>query len=245
MFSNVKQGGKLIAENDEEYIYLHKNKAANEYESNDGSKIEIIPDYKAREVVFIAGSSGSGKSTYASKYTEKWLKIFNDEDKNECYLFSRKHADPVFDKQKRIKRVMIDEKLITDPINVTTDFNPNTLLIFDDIDSLPLHLYKAIVRIITDVLEVGRSYRVYCIVINHLLNPNSKALGRVLHNESHYIVVFKNDNDRALKYFLESYMGYNKKQIDGIINMDDNTRAITIHRQYPKYIISDERIWKP
>ena len=244
MFSNTKSGGKLIAENDEEYIYLHKNKAPNEYISSDETKIEIIPDIKARECLFIAGSSGSGKSTFASKYVEKWLKVFN-KDENECYLFSRKHYDPVFDKQKRIKRVYIDENLITDPINVTKDFNPNTLLIFDDIDTLPVHLYKAVARIITDVAEVGRSYQVYMIVINHLLNPNNKALGRVLHNESHYIVIFKNDNDRLLKYFLENYMGYNKKQIDSIINMDDITRAITIHRQFPKYIITEERIWKP
>lgn len=241
MFSTSSGSNKrLIAEDENEYIYFNPKATSNEYKSETGD-ISIIPNSKARECLFIAGSSGSGKSTYASKYVEKWLKIF---PQGECYLFSRKDKDPVFDKQPRIKRVKINDDLIKNPVNVTTDFLPNSLVIFDDIDSLEKHYYEIIARMILDILEVGRSYRVFCIIINHLLNPNSRALGRVLHNESHYIIIFNKDNIRAQKYFLSNYMGYNKEQTNEIINAKD-TRAITIHRHYPNFIMTDSKIWSP
>jgi ABC-type oligopeptide transport system ATPase subunit len=240
MFSKSSGSGKrLIAEDDENYIYFNSKATPNEYVSD--SSISIIPNSKARETIFIAGSSGSGKSTYASIYTQKWLQIF---PQGECYLFSRKNEDPVFDKQKRIKRVKINDDLILNPINVTTDFNPNTLLIFDDIDSLPPREYAEISRLILDALEVGRSYKIYVIVINHLLNPNNKKLGRVLHNECQLITVFSKDNIRAQTYFFKEYMGYTTEQTEEIINSKD-TRSITIHRHYPNYIITEKRIWSP
>jgi hypothetical protein len=241
MFSTSSGSNKkLIAEDENEYIYFNPKATSNEYISETGD-ISIIPNSKAREVLFIAGSSGAGKSYYASKYTEKWLKIF---PQGECYLFSRKDKDPVFDKQPRIRRVKINDDLIKVPVNVTTDFLPNSLVIFDDIDSLEKHYYEMISRMILDILEVGRSYKIYCIVINHLLNPNNRKLGRVLHNESHYITIFNKDNIRAQRYFLNNYMGYDKDKTDQIINTK-NTRAITIHRHYPNFIITDSKIWSP
>ena len=240
MFSiSSGSGKKLIAEDEDNYIYFSPKAEANEYVSN--TKISIIPNSKARETLFIAGSSGAGKSYFASKYTEKWLTIF---PQGECYLFSRKDKDPVFDKLKRIQRVKVDEKLLQDPVNITTDFNLNTLLIFDDIDSLPPLFYTEICRIILDALEVGRSYKIYVIVINHLLNPNNKKLGRVLMNESQLITVFSKDNIRAQTYFFKEYMGYTPEQTTEIINSKD-TRSITIHRHYPNYIITEKRIWSP
>ena len=240
MFTTTKASGKkLIAENDDDYIYFNSKAESNVFESE--TKISFIPNFKERETVFVAGSSGAGKSYWASGYTKKWLDMFPE---GECYLFSRKLEDPVFDKQKRIKRVMIDDALFQDHINITTDFIPNTLLIFDDIDSLPPKYYDEISRIILDALEVGRSYRIYVIVINHLLNPNNKKLGRVLHNESQLITIFNKDNVRAQRYFLSEYMGYEKETVQEIIN-SKNTRAITIHRHYPNYIITDHKIYAP
>ncbi len=240
MFSTLSGSGKkLIAEDEENYIYFSPKATPNEYVSD--NKISIIPNSKARETLFIAGSSGAGKSYFAAQYTEKWLTIFPH---GECYLFSRKDKDPVFDKLKRLIRVKVDEKLLQDPINITTDFLPNTLLIFDDIDSLPGVFYQEVARIILDALEVGRSYKIYCVVINHLLNPNNKKLGRVLHNESQLITVFSKDNIRAQRYFFHEYMGYDKSQTEEILNSKD-TRSITIHRHWPNYIITEKRIWSP
>lgn len=240
MFTNSKgTGKKLIAENAEDYIYFNPKAQSNVYESE--SKITVVPNFKERQTVFIAGSSGAGKSYWAGEYTKKWLEMF---PQGECYLFSRKLEDPIFDKQKRIKRVMIDTKLLTEPVNITTDFIPNTLLIFDDIDSLPPKYYEEISRIILDSLEVGRSYKIYTVVINHLLNPNNKKLGRVLHNESQLITIFNKDNVRAQRYFLSEYMGYDKEVVNDIINTRD-TRSITIHRHYPNYILTDHKIYAP
>ena len=241
MFSTSSGANKrLIAEDENNYIYFNAKASPNDYISETGD-LNLIPNSKARECLFIAGSSGSGKSTYASKYVEKWLKIF---PQCECFLFSRKDKDPVFDKETRIRRVKITDDLIKNPVNVTTDFLPNSLVIFDDIDSLEKHYYEVIARMILDILEVGRSYKIYCIVINHLLNPNNRKLGRVLHNESHYIVIFNKDNIRAQRYFLNNYMGYDKQITDEIINAKD-TRSITIYRHYPNFILTDSKVWSP
>jgi predicted AAA+ superfamily ATPase len=75
MFSNQKPPKKndtirLVAEDKNQYIYFNPEGTPNTFETD--SEIEIIPSNKAREILYITGPSGSGKSYFASKYIEKF-----------------------------------------------------------------------------------------------------------------------------------------------------------------------------
>ena len=241
MFSTKrKKNSRLLAENKNDYIYFDIDGEQNEFNSEDG-KLEIVPNPHAREILYVTGPSGSGKSTYASKYVEKFAKIF---PKNDIYLFSRKDSDPVFDKIKNLTRLKIDERLIDEPINILEMVDENTLLIFDDVDSLPKKLLDAVMAIIYDLAEVGRSYKIYGIITSHLVNSNNKRFSRIILNEAHFVTFFKNTNERGNRYFLKEYVGYDDNQIDEVLDAD-NTRAITIHRFYPNYVMTDYKIWSP
>ncbi len=234
-----KKNSRLLCENKEEYVYFDVDGEQNEYTCD--SELEIIPNPDAREVLYISGPSGCGKSTLASKYIKKFVKIF---PKSEIYLFSIKDADPVFDSIPQVQRLKIDERMIGNPVNILEICSPNTLLIFDDTDTIEKKLLEPIMSMIHQILEVGRSYRLYCIITSHLLNSNSRKFSRVILNEAHWVVFFKNCNERGNKYFLKEYCGFDDDQIEEVLNIDD-TRAIILHRFYPNFVIAKKKIFCP
>ena len=160
------------------------------------------------------------------------------------YWIHRSNSNRLLDKIKNLQRLKIDERLIENPVDILKTVDENTLLIFDDIDSLPKKLLDGVMAIIYDCLEVGRSYKIYCIITSHLVNSNNKKFSRIILNESHFITFFKNTNERGNRYFLREYVGYDDKQIDEVLDAD-NTRAITVHKFWPNYIITDYKIWSP
>ena len=237
MFSTTKANNKkLIAEDEKNYIYLDKDAQPNTYESD--SKIELIPNTKGREIFYITGSSGAGKSTLASNYVRKFIKLF---PKSDIFLFSRKDSDPAFDDVKKLYRIKIDDRLLNDPIDILQDLKPNTLMIFDDIDTVVNPYYNEILRLINEILEVGRQYKIYGIITSHLINPNNKKFSRTILNESDYIAFFKNNNVYGVKYFLKNYGGLDDKKIKQIL--DKQTRPFIFHKHFPNFIITDKEIF--
>jgi predicted AAA+ superfamily ATPase len=114
MFSNIKPpkkntSTKLLAEDKDQYIYFNPDGEPNTYTTD--SEIQIIPNHKAREILYVTGPSGSGKSYYCAEYVKKFVEIFPESD---IFLFSRKDSDPAFDKIKEITRIKIDDKLVND-----------------------------------------------------------------------------------------------------------------------------------
>ena len=61
-----------------------------------------IPDNRERNILYITGASGSGKSYYSDDYINRYIK---KNPNNEIYLFSSVSDDKVLDKIKKLKRV--------------------------------------------------------------------------------------------------------------------------------------------
>ena len=240
MFSNLKPPKKndtirLVAEDKNQYIYFNSEGTPNTFETD--SEIEIIPNSKAREIMYVTGPSGSGKSHFASKYLEKFCEIFPD---SKVLLFSRKDSDKVFDDIKQITRIKINKELIDADINILTTCKENTLLIFDDIDSLPKNYWDCVAKLIYDLCEVGRSYKLYGIITSHLINSNNKKFSRIILNEAHYVVFFPKTNIKGNIYYLTNYCGLEKNAIKELLNK--NTRAIAIFRNYPNFYVTKYEI---
>ena len=96
--------------------------------SND-SKFQQVPNTKAeREILYITGRSGSGKSTYTRMYLEQYKKKYKN---NPIYMFSSLKEDESLDSVKP-QRFKINDSLHQDPIKV--EELASSCVIFDDID---------------------------------------------------------------------------------------------------------------
>jgi hypothetical protein len=195
-----------------------------------------VPNIDTREVVFIGGPSGSGKSTMAAKYIEGYKQAFPGKP---VIVFSRKPEDNVLDRLKPL-RFIIDETIVTEPVDIIKDLKGGACILFDDCNTIQDDKVKhAVSKLMNDVLEIGRSDNIYCIVTSHLLNPNEKKDSRTIWNEAHTITIFpKSGNRHAMVYSLEKYCGIDKKAINAILDLP--SRWVMIGKQYPMYILHEK-----
>ena len=89
----------------------------------------LLPDKTAsRQILYITGASGSGKSTFMRKFVKEYKTIWKD---REVYLFSALEEDESLDEIKP-KRFKIDESLVKKPLDI--EDLKDSLVIMDDID---------------------------------------------------------------------------------------------------------------
>ncbi len=194
-----------------------------------------LPSEDGRRVSYIAGKSGSGKSSYAATYLTNYRKMF---PKRDIIVISRKPEDPVLDKLKP-SRLVVDESIIEDPIDITQDIDGPCCILFDDANTYPnKKIQDAVIKLMMDVMEIGRSYDVEVVITSHLVNPNQKNLGRTIFNECHYITIFPSMGGlKGLRYMLENYLEFDKQLIDKIFKL--KSRWVTIHTNAPGYILHE------
>jgi hypothetical protein len=187
-----------------------------------------------RQVGYIAGPSGSGKSFYASKLIKMFKKMF---PKKDIYLFSRTDYkdDPAYKKLKPIQ-IELDESLIDDPIDIT-EIQGGSLIIFDDCNTIPdTRIKKVVDALICDIMEVGRKLGIWIILTNHLVNPNEKKFARTVMNEMQSFTFFpKSGSAYQIKYCLKNYFGMSKEQIEKIMRL--KSRWVTVLKNYPQCVL--------
>jgi hypothetical protein len=204
-------------------------------------KFEQLPNIDTREVSYIAGPSGSGKSTYASNYIEKFKKIFPE---GNVYVFSRLNSDPALDSLGVI-RIMLDESIYQDPIDIQTEIPDYSLVLFDDTDTIQdKKIAQAVSKLKNDILETGRHKNIYTLVTSHLVNGNDRKDTRTIMNEMHTLTVFpKSGAAHAIDYALKNYFGLPKNVIKDVLGSD--SRWVTLFKNYPNIIMSDKRAYIP
>lgn len=190
---------------------------------------------KDRKVFYIAGMSGSGKSTFASKLIDDYIKQY---PRGRLWLFSNKDADPALDKHKKLVRIQLDESLVDEPLNL--EELRNSLIIYDDVEfTKNKALDRELERVRDLILQQGRSFGIQMIYIVHQLS-NYKS-SRIILNECHSITVFPSHvNRNQLDRVLTLYFGLSKEDIDRIEDM--KSRAVTINK-FPKCVIGEKEIF--
>lgn len=195
----------------------------------------IITPNKSRErdVLFISGQSGSGKSYYTQAYASEYQKKYK---KNRVFLFSTLKSDVgSIDKIKKLKKIDITNPLFIED-NIDIEELKDSLLIFDDVDNLANGQIKDQVwKIMTDCLFTGRHHNISVIVTYHTLSDWKRT--RAILNECNYIVVFPSVSG-SLKTLFDKYLGMNNRDVKKIMNLD--TRSVTICKTYPKVILYDK-----
>lgn len=196
----------------------------------DSGNIFPVPRKKS-ERLYIAAPSGSGKSTFIGQYLEQLRLI---DKKRKIYIFSRVEEDEPLDNFNKTIRIPMDYNFwMTNNIKVE-DFK-NSIMIFDDIDTLlDKRLVKLVINFRDDVLECGRHYNITIISTSHLIQNYNKT--RTLINEANAVVLFpKGAGVYSVRQFLEKNIGLSKYMINKIEELP--TRWIYIWKEYPRYIV--------
>jgi hypothetical protein len=203
----------------------------------DGKYQQVPNPDTEREILYITGPSGSGKSYYTKSYIQQYKKKHK---KAEIWLFSALKEDETLDALKpKPKRIMIDDRLVSDPIAV--EHFANSLVIFDDIDVIKHKDHRqAVYDILNEILEVGRHHKVSCIVTNHL--PTAGKDTRRIINEAHSITYFPQSGSAGqTNRLLQVYLGLDAQTLKRIRKM--NTRWATVFKNYPMCILTEKLVF--
>ena len=233
----VIKGGKY----DKRPIYI--NPDLNDHDATDfkhlkianESKFQQIPDTNTeRQILYITGPLGSGKSTYTRMFLEEYKKKYKD---REIYLFSSLKEDESLDKIKP-KRFKIDDSLWKDPLKA--EELKESVCIFDDIDVISdKRIKEAVYNIMNNVLERGRHFKITAIITNHL-PTNGRETRRIL-NEAHAYVFFPHSAGGKIRYLLQEYLDIDKKMIRYFKNA--NSRWCCIFKNFPMAYMLEHEIW--
>lgn len=200
-----------------------------------GSMFQLIPtkDAKKREVWYIAGASGSGKSHIAKGIAEQYMKQFPD---REVYLVSKLEEDDTLDSMKGRKCIRLKvDKLAAEPIK-DLDILKNSLIIFDDYDTILGKEGKAVQQLIDDIAIMGRHHNITMLCLTHYLTNYSKT--RLLLTEATHIVVYPlSTGAHALNYLLKTYLGLERDEISAIRR--GGSRWVMLYKNYPNYCVTE------
>jgi hypothetical protein len=217
---------------------LYERILADETQSKDieleNGAFEILPspDPKKREVFYIAGASGSGKSYIAKGLGEYYQKLFPD---RHVYLISKLEEDAgTLDKMKpKAKRINI-QSLIDDFPDL--DEFKNSMVIFDDYDTFTGPAEKVVHKLIDDLATMGRHTNTTMLCLSHYLTNYKKT--RLLLNEATHIIVYPMATSyHALSYLLKTHIGMTKDDIRDLKKMG---RWVCIYKHFPQYLISSQ-----
>jgi hypothetical protein len=229
-----KLNNKIISVSDDEDNKKIK-KSFNRYKIVDNGKFQQLPNTHSRTCAYITGPSGAGKSCYIANYAKQYKKIYKE---NPIYVFSALKEDESLDVIEP-KRIKIDSRLITDPLDIN-DFS-NSLIIFDDIDVISdKNIRLAVYNILDQVLEIGRHNFCSCFLSSHL--PYNGASTKRILNECSTITYFPSSgNSSTMKRLLCEIVGIDKKDISNVKKL--KSRWCTIFKNYPQIIMTEKNIY--
>jgi hypothetical protein len=188
------------------------------------------PEKDKREVWYIAGASGSGKSWIAKGLGEYYKKLFPE---REVYLVSKLQEDSgTLDKMKPKPKRLNVQSFIDDYPDL--DEFKDCMVIFDDYDTFTGDAEKVVHKLIDDLATMGRHTNTTMLCLSHYLTNYKKT--RLLLNEATHIVVYPMATSyHALSYLLKTHIGMTRDDIKDLKKMG---RWVCIYKHYPQWLCS-------
>ena len=198
----------------------------------DDSQFQILPspDPKKREVFYIAGASGSGKSYIAKGIAECYKRLFPD---REVYLISKLGEDTTLDSMRPPPKRINIQTLIDDYPDNLDEF-ADCCIIFDDYDTFVGPAEKVVHKLIDDLATMGRHTNTTMLCLSHYLTNYKKT--RLLLNEATHIIVYPMATSfHALSYLLKTHVGLSK---DDCRDLKKLGRWVCVYKHYPQWLLS-------
>ena len=202
----------------------------------DGGKIMTIknksmmflPDFsKERELIYIFGPSGSGKSFLTSRFVKEFKLGRPDYD---VFLFSRLSEDSSLDFD--YNHIDMDEEVLS---NIDVESLENSIVIFDDTETPNDKKVMKLVDNLKDLIaQEGRHYNITMIVTTHMACNYNRT--RIILNECQKYVIFPRGNGvKQMMNMLCDYGGLSQHQFEMVRKLD--TRWCMLNTSYPNYIV--------
>jgi ABC-type lipoprotein export system ATPase subunit len=176
-----------------------------------------------RSMLYLTGSSGSGKTYFVNAYCQIYEKFYKGKNKLFFLTMNNWKVDKSLDKEiyefvdmNKFINYFKDEENIKE-FATSTNFD-NSLFVFDDIGSLDKKEEAVVWRIINIILEFKRKNKISCIIISHqaTLGHLSKKLIPEIKN---YVIFPKNLQVKSNR-LLKTYLGLDTKQLYKIVEED-------------------------
>jgi hypothetical protein len=223
-----------MKEHKELYEKMYRDSANDKMiELDDEGQFELLPspDPKRREVWYIAGQSGSGKSFIAKSLATYYKKLFPD---REVYLVSKLEEDATLDALKFLKRLRIQSFI--DDYPDLEEFK-DCMVIMDDYDTLTGDADKVIHKLIDDLAIMGRHSNTTMLCLSHYLTNYKKT--RLLLTEATHLVVYPMSTSfQALRYLLKNQVGIDEDDLKRYRKL--GSRWLCFIKGFPTMMISQK-----
>jgi len=225
--ADLESGGSMHSTNKLDKIDL------NDIKNLENSTLIPLPSENKRDVIYVVGQSGSGKSFYIANFVKEYHKMF---PKNKIYLFSPEIEDNSFeDIYKILNIVKLNDEILNEDISI--DEFENSLVIFDDFEAINKKYQKFVVDLMNKMLTSGRKLNISLCIVKHVSNSGKDT--QLLNLECTQVVLFPYFlNKRNLEYLCMNYLGLSKDDINTFLGWD--TRPVTIIKGYPKVILGEK-----
>lgn len=210
-----------------------KNKLNNEIKIFDG-EFMLLPTPKKANRIYIAGSTGVGKSTWIKNYIIQLHKIYPN---RVIYLFSDVENDPQLGSIPHITQIKLNMNLVTKPIQ--TMELADSVCIFDDIDSISnKKIKKAIYDLYDAILKKGSSKdNIELIISNHAMSDYRETRNILIN--CNYVIFFP-QSAVGVQYTLKKF-GLNNEQMRALMNVP--SRWCVLHKNFPFYAITQKSVF--
>jgi len=212
---------------------ISSSESSTEVQLPPNSTFSLMPtsEKKARDVFYICGPSGSGKSYVAKGIAQEYHLMHPDRD---IYLVSKLTEDSTLDKLKYLVRID-PEKLKAQPLTDLKDLN-ESLIIFDDIENFDKETDKVIQNLVNMIASTGRHENVSMIYITHLLS-DYKRTRLVLMEATQYVLYPLSTGSHAFNYMMKTYLGMDSKEANAL--RKTGSRWISIRKHFPQVLITE------
>jgi hypothetical protein len=197
-------------------------------------RLLVNPDSKTRQVFYVAGQSGSGKSWILRQLAQSYHKFFPQRD---IYLISALGEDETLDSMKkaegRPQRIPVSSFVKEPP---TLDEVSNSFCIFDDYDTIKGKEGDAVRSLIDQIATMGRhAVTTMACASHHLTNYSKTRL--ILAEATHMVVYPLTTGKKPLQYLLSTYASMDDAEIAGLYGL--HSRWVCIGKGYPPYLVSE------
>ena len=151
----------MINEKPSKVISLEENEGTNKeiILTDSNQRFQVVGDPKReRDIIYITGRSGSGKSYFIKDYVNNYYKVVNK--KRPIYCFSALSEDKTIDQIKNLRRIKLDDEFLNDDEITINDF-AKSCVIFDDTDVIKSKpILEKVNQLMNQMLETGRHHEI-------------------------------------------------------------------------------------